>query len=326
MVIVFTLGVGSLFPAYNYLVSGDPTTNLYTIIWSYDRVGFGEGHGRYSGRLRYESVSNGIKVSLNTHAGHNLERGWRNVKRDLRCYSRDLFGWVQQPDNPPTDFTVNNECLMDKRGVSWALLPFSLLLIIFGVRNKPPEQPFFWAFWRHTRWSLILFLVAACIILIHLAYWIGAGVYSARYYFEATAALALLSGAGLSGLAQLADKFSLRYGVYALFGGLIFMSVVSYTPNRLAALEGYGRITREPIQEVEQRRQSADIPVMVIAYGDHHWRDIAPFMALTDPYTTNDIIGLRDKDQSYAERLIEQHPNRQVIYLINGKFYPTRFE
>jgi 4-amino-4-deoxy-L-arabinose transferase-like glycosyltransferase len=295
-----TLLFGSLYPLFNAIVSGSPTTNLYTYIWKYDRIGFGEGYGRYQGEEYLSYQGDGIKIHLQTHAGHSLKRGWKVVKKDSQCYFRDLFGWTEQPDAPPTSITVGNECLVDRHGLSWIWLPFGILL----MRRRP--------------WSVMLLGAGAGIILIHITYWIGAGVYSARYYFEATAAFAILSGAGVSALAKLADRMQLRYGVYALLGILVSMSVLGYTPWRVESLQGYGRVTRDPIEAVEKLRYTPDTPVLVIASGKLHWRDLAPFMALTDPYASNPIIGLRDPDQTYSEELMAQHPDRQVIFLIEG--------
>ena len=304
VLILFTLLYAAPLPAYNYVVSGNATTNLYTYIWSYDQVGFGPGHGRLGGATVFNLKQSGIKIHMKTFAGHTVEKGWETVRRDGKCYFRDLFGWTVQPDNPPVLIDAFNDCLVDRRGLSWILLPFAL------------------AFMIRRNWSILLLTMAASVILIYIAYWVGTGIYSARYYFEATSALALVSGAGLSGLAQQADKMHMRYAVYGLFAIAVLMSLVGYTPKRLEPLQGYGRITRELIDEVERLRQSPDIPVLVIASGEHHWRDVAPLMSLTDPYTRNDVIALRDADQQYADLLMQRYPDRQVIFLIDHRLFP----
>src|SRR5437762_6384737 len=70
---VFVLPTGGLWPLFNQLWTGDWKTNVYTLLWPYDIVGFGPGHGIMDG-------------------GHNLEYGWRNARADLVVYMRDLFG------------------------------------------------------------------------------------------------------------------------------------------------------------------------------------------------------------------------------------------
>jgi hypothetical protein len=331
-----TIALAALYPAYNYIVSGKATTNLYTYIWGYDTIGFGPGHGRHSGRDVRNIQEQGIKVHMRTYEGHSFSRGWDIVKKDAKCYSRDLFGWVMQRDNPPEEIQTGNECLVDKMGLSWVLLPLShlypLMTAVTVVRARNPEERIYSSrnagrilneFLRRSKWPLLLGLVAACVIGVNVLYWIGAGVYSARYFFEATAALAILSGAGVSALAHIADRLRLRYGVYTLIGIAVGVSALGYTPGRLEPLKGFGNITREPIEQVEQMRYTPDTPVLVIVSGEHHWREIAPFMGITDPYANNEIIGLRDPDQSYVQDLMDRYPDRQIIFMVNERLIPV---
>ena len=69
---VVTLMVGSLQFVWQFAATGDPFRNLYTLWWEYDKVGFGEGFGRY---------------------GHNLQLARINTGFSLRAGWRDLFGW-----------------------------------------------------------------------------------------------------------------------------------------------------------------------------------------------------------------------------------------
>src|SRR5207249_3548944 len=75
---VFVLPTGGLWPLFNQLWTGDWKTNVYTLLWPYDIVGFGPGHGIMEG-------------------GHTLEYGWRNARADLVVYMRDLFGLTLSP-------------------------------------------------------------------------------------------------------------------------------------------------------------------------------------------------------------------------------------
>ena len=68
---VFTGLILLIIPAFNYAASGDLSKNLYTLVWSYDQVGFGEGYGRH---------------------GHTLEKGLRQTRWDLSLTAADLFG------------------------------------------------------------------------------------------------------------------------------------------------------------------------------------------------------------------------------------------
>lgn len=287
-VAVFTLGFAAIYPIFNYTLTGNPNANLYRMVWDYDRIGFGEGHGR---------------------SGHSLEKAQRIAKRDTKCYARDLFGWVPQPDQPPDEIATGNECMVDRAGLSWVLLLPGLLLM--------PRR----------KWTLLLLLAAASLVLVHFSYWIGAGVYSARYYYEATGLLAIVSGAGVAGLARLLRRWHLQVAVYALLGIAAAFTVLGYIPERLEPIRDYGCINDSMIAEVEALRYSPDTPVMVVAYGEQNgckgrasWRDYGALMAVTDPYNESDIILLRDLNQSYLEELMAQHPKRQVILMQQNLF------
>jgi hypothetical protein len=65
--------IAALQPLYLYLATGSPTTNLYTLVWPYDRLGFGPGIGPYG--------------------GHTLKQAWFTARRDLVLWSGELFGW-----------------------------------------------------------------------------------------------------------------------------------------------------------------------------------------------------------------------------------------
>ncbi len=75
-----------LYLLWQYSVTGNALLNPYTLWWSYDRIGFGPGHGRGA-------------------AGHTLNLAWINTRLSLQSGSYDLFGWG---------------------GFSWIFLPFGI--------------------------------------------------------------------------------------------------------------------------------------------------------------------------------------------------------
>jgi hypothetical protein len=80
---VFFVG---LYFIWQYSLTGNAWLNPYTLWWSYDKVGFGPGHGHEPG-------------------GHTLSLAWINTRHSLDGGSYDLFGWG---------------------GFSWIFLPFGL--------------------------------------------------------------------------------------------------------------------------------------------------------------------------------------------------------
>jgi hypothetical protein len=83
-------GVAALFPLlhllWQYVATGDPFLNPYTLWWSYDQVGFGPGHGH-------------------SETGHTLHKAYINTRHSLKVGVLDLFGWGRY---------------------SWIFLPFGL--------------------------------------------------------------------------------------------------------------------------------------------------------------------------------------------------------
>ncbi len=66
--------VAGLLFFWQYLLTGDPWLNPYTLWWPYDKIGFGPGFGV-------------------TTTGHNLQIAYQNMKVSLAIGAFDLFGW-----------------------------------------------------------------------------------------------------------------------------------------------------------------------------------------------------------------------------------------
>ncbi len=306
------IALSALWPAFNWTVAAktdesfpaflvrflknEPDTNLYWYIWKYDRIGFGEGHGRVTG-------------------GHTPELGWKHAKQDLACGAHDLFGWAQTaPDTVNLD---TNQCAETGRGYSWLLLPLGLL---FGLPRK---------------WTWLFAAVPVTLVAAYISYWIGGRLYSARYYSEAITVFALISAYGLTALAHALHSgyrrlrapapvgFSPAWIVYAALIGVTIYSLAIYTPVRLKPLDGYGRINQEQINDFNALREEPGKPVMLLVWGEHHWRDVGAFMAVTDPFIDSDIVLARDPDAKYLDEILSRWPDREHIFLIDGEFTHT---
>lgn len=305
---VVAVAISLIWPAFNYTVSarqdenfftylerfarGDPDTNLYVRVWPYDRVGFGAGHGRAAG-------------------GHTLALGWQHTRADLRCAARDLFGWAAPA---PAGRAVDaDDCLAASPGLSWLLLPVGLL-----------------AGWRR-RWTWLLLALPVSLVAAHVAYWIGGGVYSARYYFEGLTAAALLSAAGVTRLNHLATQGAAnarpsalrRTVIPALLGAAVIYALVIYTPARLRPLHGANHVSRALIDALQDVRRDPARPVVVIVRGDHHWYEVGALMAETSPYLDSDIVLARDPDSAVLDVLLRQWPDREVVYYVEGRLVHT---
>ena len=91
---IITINIGLAIPFYNRAATGEPLTNLYTEVWSYDQVGFGECCGR----------DNDCREACGddcSDCGHTIVKGIRQTRWDLSLMAADLFGW--QVEYAPQD-------------------------------------------------------------------------------------------------------------------------------------------------------------------------------------------------------------------------------
>jgi hypothetical protein len=82
---ILALAFSRATPIFNFTATGNPNENLYLRVWSYDRLGFGEGYGRNV---------------------HTITKGVRHARYDLSLTAGDLFGWaIQRPRDDNNRFT-----------------------------------------------------------------------------------------------------------------------------------------------------------------------------------------------------------------------------
>lgn len=72
MALLLAVLIAGLIPLYNFITTGDPLLNTYTLIWEYDRVGIGPEYGP---------------------SGYNLEKLWINFKGDFQDLQLFNLGW-----------------------------------------------------------------------------------------------------------------------------------------------------------------------------------------------------------------------------------------
>jgi len=342
---VVTIVIASAVPIYNNAATGDPTRNLYTFVWDYDQLGFGECCGRN---------------------GHTLERGIRHTRFDLSLTAADTFGW-QIGD---IDEDVENHLLLESDyfpniGLSFVLLPFGilagflttryrpdtrdsiivLLIWLFGLalflsvaldtqadRIRDPNFAWLWVigasiwllaplavlrhddFWQ-ARWTWLLLCVALGLVLAQMTYWIGSQRYSTRYYFEGLTAFAIISALPLAYLA----RHRSRTVIYLMVGSILIYSLITYSLPRVNVLYRFNLINQDLIDEIHAR-QVDDTPILVLvsgsASGDDRvrWRALGTLMVVTSPYRDSEIVGVWDYDSESARaQLIADYPDRQII-------------
>ncbi len=335
---VFTLLIAAMVPINNYVAVGSPSTDLYTLVWSYDTVGFGPCCGR---------------------SGHNLEKGIRQARYDLSLTAADLFGWeigsLTQPDGTIKP-DVQNQLLNEgdywlEIGISWILLPFAfvvayrrkaIFIVIWvavayglvwfalnfqhGIQMQNPVFSWLWlgtaliwlylplVFWRDQQraWTWILWSVAVGLVVMQMSYWIGSQRYSTRYFFEGLTAIAIISALPLAWLAR---RIS-RLVIYAFLMLALAYSLYFYSARASTSLKNYNYISGDQVAGVQARR-TGDQPVLVIINGSNAaWRSFGALMAQTSPYLNSDIVAAwnyEGDDGTVKQQILDRFPDRQVI-------------
>jgi 4-amino-4-deoxy-L-arabinose transferase-like glycosyltransferase len=337
LLILTALILTATLPLYNWITTGSPTTNLYTLVWSYDRLGFGECCGR---------------------SGHTLAKAFNHLRYDLSLAAADVHGWqIGNFSNTVIQHLRSESTYYPNLGLSWLII-LPALVAAFGRRiwrvaawllvgmawvivalNVAPQafespqaawlwvgmalawalMPLVWLGWRGDAkhgWSYLLLALVLSTLIIHMTYWIGSQRYSARYYYEALGAWALL---GALPLAWAARRIG-RVWVYAAVLALMLFSLFNYSLPRIRILYGFNNVSQRWI-DAARARSEGEQPLLVIVTGTElSWRSMGTFMAATSPYLDSDIIAIYNRiasaeDSGLRETMIAQFPDREVIEL-----------
>ncbi len=296
--------VAAIWPLFNQIWVGDWRANTYTLLWEYDRVGFGPGYGLNRG-------------------GHSLYWGLRNMQADLTMWFRDLYGFTLT--NEAGKFLKENLTYGAGVGISWLPVVIGLLA---GWRRGA-----IWLFF-----GLLVGVVAAGI-----TYWIGSvvhggAVYSTRYYYEATFGVCLVAAYGIVAVIRAVRPRGI--GLAAL-GIAVVLSVGVYTPARLreplppnwkTGLYGFNKVSRAQLEKVDLMRLALgrrNDPVLIVVLRspvkgvEDNWRDYGATLAVTDPYLDSDIIVARVFEAEDAPEVVRRFPGRLVLYQIGEQLYSS---
>lgn len=276
--------VGSLYFVWQYVLTGDPWLNPYTLWWPYDRLGFGPGYGHLA-------------------QGHSLKQGWLNTKFSLKVGAWDLFGWPR---------------------LSWFFIPFGLLAILRKPSYKRLE-------------ALLLSSVCLSLVIIYLAYWVGASLYGPRYYFEGLYSVALLSAAGIAFLAGWPVRpgqpwpkgVSRQRGrallVSGLVLGLVAFNLVFYMPARLERMFGLYGVQRAFQQPFLTEAAQELTPALVIVHPRKEWIEYGTLLELENPFLDTPFIFIFSRGVEQDRSVAADFPERNVYHYYPdepGKFYP----
>lgn len=208
--------------------------------------------------------------------GHSLMLASVNTRHSLKVGLHDLFGWPY---------------------LSWLFLPFG-----------------WWALRREVGAGL-LYAVLPSLILVYIAYWIGAWVLGPRYYYESLPGLAIASAAGIGwlggwlGEATRALKLR-RLGMVVLVALLLATNVLFYWPARLGGLHGLYGIEAAPLRTI----RSADIEPALIFVDAGHWSEYGNLLPLGRPYSERELRVVWSQGELSNTRVQIAFPDHQALY------------
>ena len=277
---LFALGgiaitLGSIQLLWQYIATGDPFYNLYTLWWEYDKVGFGKGYGVLQ-------------------EGHSLHQAIKNTRQTLERGFPDIFGWWK---------------------LSWIFLPFGLVAII---KNRARQID-----------ATLISSVFPVLVLIYMAYWIGAFLFGPRYYYEGLYSLTILSAAGIAWLGELPYRPGEHWvakkgwnrvrtiGVFILLIGLVGYNLFFYTPPRLAGMYGLYGVSRSHMEPFMTEEALANSPALVIVHPQDKWVEYGTLVELSSPFLDSPFIFVYSRGPRVDQQLAKSFPERNVFH-----YYP----
>ncbi len=238
----------------------------------------------------YDRVGFGVGIGV-TESGHTIKNALSNLRLNFLAGSADLFGW----------------------GL------FSFLFLPFGL----------WAARRNAS-ALLLGGIFPSLVLVYLAYWIGAALYGPRYYYEGLFSLTIFSAAGIAWLAgwPLGSENTPRAVigwrklrpllVTWLVGVLVMLNLALYTPIRLGGMVNLNGISAADQQPFRQPEVQALTPALVIVNANL-WMEYGALLDLENPDLSSPLIFAWTTNPQREAALTRLFPERNVYY-----YYPDR--
>ena len=289
-----TLALASLYFLWQYALTGDALLNPYTLWWSYDKVGFGPGHGHLP-------------------EGHTLSHAYSNTYYSLAAGVRDLFGWGKY---------------------SWIFLPFGLwvalrkdgwgpghnwkALILFSVfPSLVLTHALYWVgatlfgprYYYESLYSLTLFSAAG------IAYLAGWRVSSSPFSGTGKSPSPVTGAEGW--LNVFSGRPKLRAGlIVSILAGLMLYNLAVTLPARMREMYGLYGIQRLALEPFLVAQAQGLTPTLVFVHSEE-WMPYGAFLDLEDPFLTTPILFAWSIDPERDQEAAAVFPGRTIY-----QYYP----
>jgi hypothetical protein len=245
----------------------------------------------------YDKIGFGKGIGV-LPAGHSLEQAPITTRQVFRRTQEDIFGW-------------------------WKL---SWIFLIPGAA----------AIYKNRKQRLDGVLIASVfpsLVVVHLAYWIGAFLFGPRYYYEGFYSLTITSGAGialLAGWPYLPNKRWDRMKKYqrgrsiavvAVLAGLIGYNLVAYTPGRLSEMRGLYGVSRSHLEPFLSEEFQEVTPALIIVHPQQEWIEYGTLIELSSPYYDSPFVIVHSRGAVKDFLVSQAFPEREVYH-----YYPDEPE
>lgn len=273
--------------AWNHLTTGSVTSSAYELWWPYDRIGFG--------------------VGISRDGNYTLAEGLKNMRANLRELSHWLYGWPGRLSLLPA-FVATVVALLAPLGRR--------------LRQTSPAPAAQTAASGGTAWGwdLLLLGTVVSVVLVHLLYWTDGQMYGPRYYFETSAALALLSARGLQHLVRAGQWLLSRVaGVrgaasaapLAVAAVVLLLSVQAaqgFTSDRFDQFRGWYDMNRDGVRAVER----ANLDHALVFVPLPIWTAYAPFFLEFAPDLNASVLYVADRGAVENREVLREFPGRSI--------------
>jgi hypothetical protein len=258
-------------------------------IWQYAVTG-DPMHNPYTLWWPYDQIGFGPGIGR-AENGHNLRLAVVNTKASLRSGYADLFGWLLY---------------------SWLFLPIGLLAALIRKNGR----------------ALLVSSIIPSLVLLYMAYWVGAWLFGPRYYYEGLFSLTLLSGLGIAFLAGWPTEPGAPWkvysgwqrarplGVFALVALLVAGNLAFYLPIRLGGMHGLYGMERADLKPFLSREGQDLTPALIVVHPER-WMDYGVLLELQDPFLDTPFIFVFSRGAGADARVAEHFPDRAVFH-----YYP----
>jgi hypothetical protein len=200
----------------------------------------------------YDRIGFGPGVGV-TETGHNLTLAIWNLRWSLRTGVHDLYGWPY---------------------LSWIFLPLGLM----GLKGKQE--------------GWLLFSLFPALVLVYMAYWVGAWLYGPRYYFEALPGLAIVSAIGILWLGGWYKETGIKLNLRRVVVGAMVLILVAcnihfYLPPRFTMMNQLNDVSRDHLEPFEQENLEH---ALVFVHVLNRWTEYGTLLTLTPPFSEDGLV------------------------------------